>query len=544
MRAAQHEENAASPTLDQEIERSPEAETGTERVKRPSVLTAAPRAPAPGTVLGSYRIIEVIGEGGMGTVYSAEHLRLRRKVALKVLHPNCATNPVNVSRFFGEACAVNQISHENIIEITDFFDGDGAYKYYIMELLEGHNLHQLLKSEGVPYFDRSLDIVIQVAEALGEVHEAGIVHRDLKPANIFLIERAGQTDFVKLLDFGIAKLIDVPTGESLHKTAAGTLLGTPDYMSPEQSAGRDVDNLTDMYSLGVILYELATGRRPFSASSCAELLVKHMTAAPVPPSEVRNRPFDVPLALEALILECLQKRPEHRPQSMKEVATRLRDIRGRLPADRSGSYRIPPVDDASTDGEDSLAIAARDELAGLYGVSVDAPPRRNLMVAGVLGLIAALAVIVPLLLERIDSADQIVVNAMPVAEAPPRLAEPIVAPVSTTPPPDVAEADVPAMNAEPVVEPQRAPAPSVARTVAKTRHRTTATKRVKARPRPAPRAEPPVTTAVPVAEPPVPASAPPPAPSSAPPPAPPPKGVGTPGAVPSTDVLMDPFSDG
>ena len=292
-----------------------------------SLLPLPGEMPLPGTVLGAYKIIDLLGEGGMGCVYRAEHVRLGRRVALKMLRPQCAANPVNLKRFFSEARAVNQISHEHIIEITDFFDGTNAQKYYIMELLEGMSLYELTQAEGVPALGRTLRIASQICEGLRVVHDAGIVHRDLKPANIFLTTRAGRRDFVKLLDFGIAKLTDVPTGESLHQTAAGVLLGTPDYMSPEQAGGRgDIDHRTDVYALGVILYELVTGRRPFRAKSCAQLLVKHMTETPAPPNEVPDRPFELPAALSQLILQCLAKRPEDRPQSMAMIACRLQAI--------------------------------------------------------------------------------------------------------------------------------------------------------------------------------------------------------------------------
>ncbi len=287
---------------------------------------AAVEMPRPGTELGGYRIISLLGEGGMGCVYLAEHMRLGRRVALKMLRPQCAANPVNLERFFSEAKAVNQIAHEHIIEITDFVD-DQASKFYIMEVLEGLSLFELLTLEGVPALGRTLRIAIQMCEGLHAAHQAGVVHRDLKPANIFLTTRAGQRDFVKLLDFGIAKLTDVPDGESLHKTAAGVLLGTPDYMSPEQAGGlATIDRRSDVYSLGVILYEMVTGQRPFQAKSCAELLVKHMSESPVSPAEVTGRPHHLPPALTELILDCLAKDPAGRPQTMAMLSCRLTAI--------------------------------------------------------------------------------------------------------------------------------------------------------------------------------------------------------------------------
>jgi tRNA A-37 threonylcarbamoyl transferase component Bud32 len=286
----------------------------------------------PGSVLGAYRLIQLLGEGGMGRVYLAEHTRLGRKVAIKLLRGEYSSNPIAIRRFFAEARAVNRISHENIIEITDFIENPGSDNYYVMEFLKGNSLDELLHQESVLPLSRSLGIAVQVASALGAVHDAGIVHRDMKPANIFLTERSGRADYVKLLDFGIAKLTDVGEGVTLQKTAAGTIMGTPEYMSSEQAAGRSVDYRSDIYSFGVILYELCAGKRPFEAKSYGELVIKHMTIVPRRPSRTKDLPHHIPDELEALVMHCLEKEPEQRPQTMHEVETRLRAI-----ADKHGS---------------------------------------------------------------------------------------------------------------------------------------------------------------------------------------------------------------
>jgi serine/threonine-protein kinase len=286
------------------------------------------RASEQGTVVGSYRLLEILGVGGMGRVYLAEHMRLGRKVALKMLRSQYVQNPRAVQRFFAEARAVNKIGHENIVEITDFFENDNGACYYIMELLAGVNLKELQEREGILALTRSLGMAVQVCSALSAVHEAGIVHRDLKPENIILTERGGQTDFVKLLDFGVAKLMD-PDGDgvSMERTAAGAILGTPEYMSPEQaSGGKSVDYRSDIYSLGVILYELITGQRPFEAKSFGEMVVQHLTVTPPKPSKVKNLPHLIPNELEALIVECLEKEPVKRVQSVKDIENRLRRL--------------------------------------------------------------------------------------------------------------------------------------------------------------------------------------------------------------------------
>jgi serine/threonine-protein kinase len=277
----------------------------------------------PGTILGSYRITQPLGQGAMGVVYLAEHVKLGRRVALKVLRSELADDSTLVSRFFGEAKAVNQIAHENIVEVTDFVEDGEGHAYYIMELLRGQTLGEVLATEGALWPRRAVGIAVQICNAMAAVHDAGIVHRDLKPENIFLVERAGRADFVKILDFGVAKLAEAEAG-AVKKTASGTMLGTPQYMSPEQAAGRDVDRRTDIYSLGVILYELLTGRCPFEAKTIGEVIVKHMSLAPPPPSRLMQLPRPLPGPVVSVVMRCLEKPPAKRPQSMGELEAALR----------------------------------------------------------------------------------------------------------------------------------------------------------------------------------------------------------------------------
>ncbi|HUS64133.1 MAG TPA: serine/threonine-protein kinase [Kofleriaceae bacterium] len=280
-----------------------------------------------GTVVGSYKLIEVIGEGGMGRVYLAEHTRLGRKVALKMLRSKFSSNAESVKRFFAEARAVNKIAHENIVEVTDFITGDDGTSYYIMELLTGGSLGETIHAEGPLPLERVLHIMIQVTNALDAVHEAGIVHRDLKPDNIFLAKKGSRKDVVKLLDFGIAKLMLVEQGVSVQHTGAGMLLGTPTYMSPEQAGGRMIDHRSDIYATGIILYELATGQAPFVGETYADILVQHITREPAPPSTLEMvGQRRVPPELERLILRCLAKDPADRPSGMSEVEAALRAV--------------------------------------------------------------------------------------------------------------------------------------------------------------------------------------------------------------------------
>ena len=297
-----------------------------------------------GNMLGPYRIEAVIAQGGMGTVYHAEHIRLGRSVALKVLDSEYEDRRELLSRFITEARAVNQIDQENIVEITDFIEDRSSGLYAIvMEHLHGVDLLELLGDGTALNLSRAVAIATQIASALEAAHQSGIIHRDLKPDNIFLADRHGRRNFVKILDFGVAKLLkdQVEVNLSAHKTTPGTMLGTPQYMSPEQACGNPVDHRTDLYGLGVILYQMVTGRVPFKGKNIAEIVGKQMTAAPLPPNRYADLPQTVPPRLEALILACLEKEPEARPQSMTAVKQELQAITEDLDATSNPAAPTP-----------------------------------------------------------------------------------------------------------------------------------------------------------------------------------------------------------
>lgn len=283
------------------------------------VEQAAPAAdPLLGALIdGRYRIDRAIGEGGMGVVYQATHVALQKRFALKVLRGEMARDQEVVQRFVQEAQASSSIGHANIIDISDFGRlPDGTF-YFVMEYLDGESLTDLIARSGGLTPQQAVPIIEQMASALSAAHESGIVHRDLKPDNVFLVRRGSARDFVKILDFGIAKV----GGAASKLTRTGMIFGTPHYMSPEQAAGQAVDKRTDIYALGVIMYEMVTGKVPFDADTFMGILSKHMFEPPRPPTELAGH-GDLG-ALEPVILKALVKKPEQRYQTMDEL---LRDL--------------------------------------------------------------------------------------------------------------------------------------------------------------------------------------------------------------------------
>ena len=307
-------------------------------------LTAA-AAMVGATIDNRYRVESVLGEGGMGVVYGCRHKIIDKKVAMKVLRADMARDREATERFLTEAKAASAIGHEHIIDISDFGNLADGSTYFVMEYLDGQPLSKVVQGQQPVPLPRLLHIARQLGEGLAAAHDAGIIHRDLKPDNIFLIPRGTEKDFVKILDFGIAKVSTNPSGQL---TRAGSVFGTPHYMSPEQAAGAPVDHRGDIYSFGVILYELSSGKVPFDADNFMGILTQHMYKAPVPIRALVPPPEDVPPGLEAIVLKCLSKRPEQRYQTMREVTAdldRLRD--GQVPVAvsemmaRSGGFNVP-----------------------------------------------------------------------------------------------------------------------------------------------------------------------------------------------------------
>jgi serine/threonine protein kinase len=276
-----------------------------------------------GQTVGNYNITAKLGEGGMGVVFLAEHPVIGSKVALKAIHPHFARSADVVSRFVTEARAVNQIGHDHIVNITDFGHTPEGDFYFLMEYLQGEMLSEWINHHGAFPPARALNIAAQIADALQASHDQGVIHRDLKPDNIFLITRDTTADFVKVLDFGLAKLTHASVSTPTHNTGAGTVMGTPYYMSPEQCEGRaEVDHRADIYGLGVILFEMLTGRVPFGGEGYGEVIIKHVT---VRPPTARSLVPEIPPALDAILSRALSKDPSARFQSMSQFREALLD---------------------------------------------------------------------------------------------------------------------------------------------------------------------------------------------------------------------------
>ena len=270
----------------------------------PSPSAPPPADPLLGTTVGSFRLVRRIGQGGMGSVYLGEQTLIGSRVAVKMLHEHLASDPSLVQRFYAEARAVNLIGHPNIVNIFDMNVVPPRRYYLIMEYLEGEPLSAAPPGPMAP--EQALPVLIQVCQALQAAHARGVVHRDLKPENIFLCRREGPP-FVKILDFGIAKLFGGELQEG--QTHAGWIVGTPEYMAPEQGAGDPLDGRADLYALGVIAYRLATGRLPFSGGGVTGILLAHRDTPPVPPRELNPK---VSEAWSEAILGALSKRREDR----------------------------------------------------------------------------------------------------------------------------------------------------------------------------------------------------------------------------------------
>jgi serine/threonine protein kinase len=282
------------------------------------------------TIGGRYKVLSLIGEGGMGAVYLVEHTLIRKRMALKILNADLMQNPEMVTRFEREALAAAHMEHPNVVAATDLGRTEDGSLFLVLEYVDGSSLRDVLAFGPMPA-PRVLHIARQLTSALCRAHSVRIVHRDLKPENIMLVQRENEVDLVKVLDFGLAqvrveallKTDDVTRADAL--TRYGTIFGTPTYMAPEQAVGSDVDGRTDLYALGVIMYELLTGDPPFLGDDPAELL-KHHVISKAPPLSERAKGAKIPAALDQLVMRLLEKRPDKRPQDARQVLDSIDQI--------------------------------------------------------------------------------------------------------------------------------------------------------------------------------------------------------------------------
>jgi len=311
-----------------------------------------------GTVLdGRYRILKKLGEGGMGEVYLAEHVNLGRREALKILHAALAGEGHFVSRFRREARATNRLQHPNIVSVYDFGQLPDGRFFLTIEFADGLRLDEVLSRQGRLPVPRALHVLHQLADAVDHAHTAGVVHRDLKPANMILVEHRGQVDVLKVLDFGLAKIM-VPDQPETFATRRGAVFGTAEYMAPEQCAGDGADARSDLYAVGCIAFELLTGELPFSGRAM-QLMHAHVTQPADAPSK-RRPEAGIPPALDALVLRCLDKVPDRRFQTGRDLATALAAVPG-FPRKKTTSEPRQPT--ASAGGRKKIFDTIRETPA-------------------------------------------------------------------------------------------------------------------------------------------------------------------------------------
>ncbi|WP_043709346.1 serine/threonine-protein kinase [Corallococcus macrosporus] len=416
------------------------------RAEEPNVVVQSVEPPAPaamhkdpliGLKLGEYELRSRIGVGGMGLVYEGIQPLIGKRVAVKVLRPELAHSTEQVERLLAEARAVNAIRHRGIIDIFGFGQVPDGRQYIVMEYLEGQALDAVLTEKSRLPVQEALALLDEVLAALAAAHGAGVVHRDLKPSNIFLVQQPDGSRYVKVLDFGLAKRGQGPTGRTAQ-TRTDMVVGTPEYMAPEQARGQEVGPMTDLYALGVVTFEIVTGRLPFVGSSPVDLLMKHVEARPPRPSEFVS---DLPPALDAFILQMLTKDPETRPNSADALRQQLHKLRRTLRA----STRSNPS--APAPGFEKSAAAAAEADSRRPTTPVPVPPElsseltsQELRAAGVRGslrkhlpLVGAVGFAFVLL----AGAAAVVIRGSNA----PALVPPSVAPAPATPPPAPAPAE-------------------------------------------------------------------------------------------------------
>ena len=339
------------------------------RLKRPSGAYPAPvelPEDLSGQVIeGRYKVVHLLGEGGMGAVYEAEHMEIGRRVAIKIMHAAYSSHPETMARFRQEARAATRIGHPNIVEVTDSGTTADGRLFFVMELLDGIDLAQVMTETRIVPARRALRITLQICRALHAAHDADIVHRDLKPENVFLINKEGKGDFVKILDFGIAKNLELASREELRLTNPGMAMGTPEYMAPEQAAGVDIDRRIDVYATGAMLYEMLTGRLPHEGENLMQVLSRKASQPVTPPRSYRP---EIPGGLERVILRAIAPDRDQRYATMEDLAAAL------LPFTAAGALSWAEQgagDGAASDDDEDLDPPTPIHVAAEYGAPAD-----------------------------------------------------------------------------------------------------------------------------------------------------------------------------
>jgi eukaryotic-like serine/threonine-protein kinase len=414
-----------------------EAEGATMSAQDPASLQHAPDdllELKAGSMVGEYRIDGRLGEGGMATVYSATHPLIGKRAAIKVMSPQLSADTAAVERFVQEAQAVNRIGHPNIIDVFGFGTLPDGRSFFVMELLPGETLHARMESDPLKLRD-SIAILFDVCDALEAAHEKGIVHRDLKPENVFLVNLRGNKKQVKLLDFGVAKLNN-STDQRMQRTRQDTIIGTPHYLSPEQARAKGVDARTDIYSLGVMAFEMVTGKVPFDADNVMDVLVKHMNEPPPVASLLRA---GIPPQLDDILVRMLAKDPAQRP-TIDEIRASLSDVRDVLSSDKDGF--MGPMEDSARRGIASISRSAPagfaeanpnvDPTAQVNVNELERPPRSRTPVVLIVAALLGVGVL-GLAFSSSFRAPQPTTQLIPTA-APPAPVPPSPAPVAAAPP--------------------------------------------------------------------------------------------------------------
>lgn len=359
-------------------------------------------------ILGQFRIVEKIGRGGMGAVYKAEQPAMDRVVAIKILHQKLAGRKDLVSRFRREARAMSRLSHPNTVRVFLYGQLENTGQLYIaMEYLKGLDLAKNTRVEGPMHPQRAAKIMIQVLGALEEAHDVGVIHRDLKPENILLTCQGGIEDTPKVLDFGLAKVQDSKMRPgSMVLTRQGMVFGTPEFMSPEQARGEELDARSDIYSVGIILYEMLTGKLPFPRCKPMEYITHQINTPPIPVTE-RRPDLNIPRELDFIIGKALEKDRNDRYQSAAEFALALQ---GLLPVEEQSGpmHAVPRVDKNAI--SQPIRLEKRVSTSGVPGKSQNSAKGKGLVVAMMLIIIALLGVVVWLLVtERGPQSNAVVV---------------------------------------------------------------------------------------------------------------------------------------